>query len=95
MKTWERARSDRRCGLCGQNIDAGEPVLLRSLPGQSWQSARCEACAGEPAPELPALQPLPRAERMTPVQPMLAVASLARDWKAAAVAEREPGEDDE
>lgn len=93
MKAWERSRRARKCGFCGRIVDAGDPVLLRSLPGRSWESVRCEACAGEPVPELPSLQPLPRAVLMTPIQPMLAVRSLARDWKAAAVAEREPGEE--
>lgn len=93
MREWQRARLAKLCGYCGRVIAVGEPVLLRSLHGHSWQLARCEACAGEPAPELPAIESLPSAVRRTPVQPMLAVASLARDWKAAAVAEREPGED--
>ena len=95
MKTWTRARTDtRRCGFCGETIAVGQPVLVRSLAGRDWSSVRCASCAGEPVPELPPLQPVPRAERMTPIQPMLAVRSLARDWKAAAIAEREPGEDD-
>jgi len=94
MKTWERARRERRCGFCGQTIEVGQPVLVRWLPGRDWRSARCQACAGELAPaDLPLLQPLPRAVPMTPIQPMLAVESLARDWKAAAIAEREPGEE--
>ena len=93
MKTWERTRRPRTCGFCGQLVDVGRPILLRSLPGHDWESVRCEACAGEPVPELPPLQPLPRAVPMTPIQPLLAVRSLARDWKAAAIAEREPGED--
>jgi hypothetical protein len=93
MKLWERARIDRRCGLCGEIIAVGQPMLARWIAGHGWKSIRCEHCAGEPVPELAPLQPLPRAVPMTPIQPMLAVASLARDWKSAAVAEREPGED--
>lgn len=91
MKAWERTRFERRCGLCGQAIAVGEPVLIRELPDHNWRSLRCVACAGEPVPDLPLLQVVPRAERMTPIQPLLAVASLARDWKRTAA--REPGEE--
>ena len=92
VKAWTRTRSARRCGLCGQTIAIGEPVLTRELPGRNWRSVRCATCAGELVPDLPPLQPLPRAERMTPIPTLVPVARLARDWKRAA-AEREPGEE--
>lgn len=95
MKAWERARRVRRCGFCGQTIAVGQPLLARWLAGYEWRKVRCAACAGEPVPaDLPEPEIEPaRRLRATPIQPLLAVASLARDWKTAA-AEREPGEDD-
>jgi hypothetical protein len=96
MKTWERARVARRCGLCGGTIAAGAPILARWMGGHGWRKIRCAACAGEPVPaDLPPLGPVVRAVAMTPIEPPLAVASLARDWKLAASAEREPGCDDD
>lgn len=88
--TWERARMAQHCGACGGTIAIGAPIQVLT----KYRKVRCDGCATEPAPDLPALdlEPVPRVLR-TPIQPMLAVASLARDWKASALAEREPGED--
>ena len=90
MRVWERARLEQRCGACDRTVAIGEPIQLLT----KCRKVRCEACATEPAPELPALVAVPRAVSRTPVQPMLAVRSLALDWKQRAMpAEREPGED--
>ena len=93
MRDWQRARLAKMCGNCGHLCAIGEPVLILSRAAAKWQLVRCAACAGEPVPELPALEPRRPTVLTTPIQPMLAVQSLARDWKAAAIAEREPGEE--
>ena len=74
MKEWLRLRIDRRCGFCGQAIDAGELVLAFGAA----RKLRCVQCAGEPAPEvLPVIQ-------STPAKPldMSRLGLLALDWSA-------------
>jgi hypothetical protein len=51
MKTWLRAKAERRCdGPCGRRILKGDPVLELTLPGLHRRPWRCAACAGEPVP---------------------------------------------
>ena len=94
MKTWARAKLERRCGFCGNSIAVGEPFLERWIAGHGWKKVRCIKCAGELAPDdLPLLMPrLIAAVPMTPIAPMRPVRGLALDWKQRQ-AEREPGED--
>ena len=85
MSVWLRASSDVSCGCCGTVIRRGEPVRVLTLA----QLKRCAACAGEPAPELPALeapiratpQPTPKRGRTERFGAM-AVVKRFEDWKA-------------
>lgn len=58
MTMWERARSVRHCGLCGQPIEVGQPLLLIRFdaPAKVRDRVRCETCVGSHAPpDLPDL----------------------------------------
>lgn len=77
-RTWIRTPSARRCGYCGATIARGAPLQLTQIVGLDRPLIRCAQCAGEPAPELPAV-----VER-TPIAPsfgMSRVGALAQDWK--------------
>jgi hypothetical protein len=55
VTTWTRARVAQACGGCPRRIVVGEPMLERRLVGVRRVLVRCQACAGEAAPELPPL----------------------------------------
>lgn len=89
-----RARVAGRCGgRCGQRYQVGDAVLELRVPELANRFYRCEACAGEPAPDLP-----PLASRPIDRTPLVHIASgpntLPLDWKSAGAGEREPGADD-
>jgi hypothetical protein len=49
MIEWKSFSGERRCGLCGRTIAAGEPMLV--ITGTSvdlahhWKIVRCRGCA--------------------------------------------------
>lgn len=57
MTMWERARSLKHCGLCGETIEIGQPLLLiRFDVSKRMDRIRCEKCVGHSAPpDLPDL----------------------------------------
>ena len=57
MKTWQRSRRRLVCGRCCLPIQIGDPLLVLHSLEHGWKKARCVHCAGEPCPELPALEP--------------------------------------
>ncbi len=56
MKTWQRSKRRLVCGRCCGPIQIGDPMLVLHSPEHGWKKCRCVGCAGEPAPELPALE---------------------------------------
>ncbi len=95
MRTWSRSGGDQLCGRCKSPIGRTDPILIIRLHGGTSVRVRCQACADEPVPSN--LPPLPA---LGPVRSILPVptgpGALPFDWKTcAAVAEREPGEDDQ
>jgi len=56
MKTWIRSKRRLVCGRCCDAIQIGDPMLVLHSPEHGWKKCRCQACAGEPVPELPALE---------------------------------------
>ena len=85
MRTWSLAGTGVGCGLCGEPIATGSPVLELSGPG--WKLRRCERCADEPKPEhvtesRPGLVLLKRAAEARPL------AALAADFKIKQGADR-------
>lgn len=81
-RTWTRTARRTFCGRCGRELIVG--TAIRVIGGLSgWKLTRCEACAGEAAPELPAYVPPARIEiPSAPIRRQSSVAQLARDWKA-------------
>ena len=62
MTAWTRDRTLRHCGQCGQDIPAGDVLLLLSFNGRRFKKYRCATCAGPAPPDLPAsieLEPPP------------------------------------
>ena len=91
MKHWRRLTGEAICGRCGERIPAGGPALVLTLQGVTRLKFRCPACAGEAAPELPAV--VERAEPLAESWVALSAVAQGRDWKRAQSGEREPGED--
>lgn len=55
MRSWQRASAGTLCGGCrNREIVRGEPVLHIVLPGVRRPLVRCQDCAGEAPPEMPA-----------------------------------------
>jgi hypothetical protein len=79
-RRWVRAALDTACGLCGDTVGAGEPML--ELCGATWRKRRCAACAGESVPNT-----LPELARHAPITPRLLppkrIGELPFDFKAA------------
>jgi len=92
-RQWTRAEQAKLCGLCGELIALGEPAVIICVNGITRKRWRCQACAGEPPPDLPPL--LPRDEIIcdpqtpNPTRPPWSV----HDWKRKQAGERDPGED--
>ncbi len=53
-RLWLRSQVAVLCGRCGKEIAAGEPVQQVSLLGLRRPLWRCQGCAGEAPPDLPA-----------------------------------------
>jgi hypothetical protein len=51
MRTWVRSPVDERCGSCGRQIPAGDPVLELRMAAVRRALCRCAACAGETVPD--------------------------------------------
>ncbi len=87
MKTWIRATRNHLCGGCGEEIRTGAPeleVLITYLNGPRIRKVRCQACAGEAPPDLPAL--IERAPAA--MTPMTRVGLTPFDFKQRATGER-------
>lgn len=55
MREWRRAPAGTLCGGCHhREIERGEPVLYITLLGVKRPRVRCQDCAGEAPPDLPA-----------------------------------------
>ncbi len=104
-REWRRVASDTLCGLCvNKTIPKGEPALFISLPMVKRERIRCQSCAGESAPELPARVVLAGVQEMAQNGFTKASASapgrtrgelkqaMRREWTPYA-AEREAGEE--
>jgi len=92
MRTWGRALVACRCGLCGQKIARGEPVLRIGVPSLTRVLLRGGCCVQAP-PDLP-----PLVERVPIATPPLVHLrpgphALPFDFKSAAAGEREPGQE--
>lgn len=82
MRIWVRAVIDERCGYCGHEIPAGQPMLTYPVGGRSLK--RCEPCAKEkPPPDLPPLDEPQAVQVPVTMRPTRvgSVADLAKDWK--------------
>ncbi len=53
-RLWQRSQVAVLCGRCGEQVQAGEPVQQVSLLGLRRPLWRCQNCAGEAPPDLPA-----------------------------------------
>ncbi len=53
MSTWRRALVSVKCGLCGQWIAKGDPLLIVQLPAVTARRYRCVACRGPAPADLP------------------------------------------
>ena len=96
MTEWVRAASDCLCGRCAAPIRADVPILLVIVPGVQKPRIRCQTCAVEPVPDLPAAMertPIRPSHRMLPLRAWMP--SVLSDWKLKQSGEREPGMDDE
>lgn len=91
-REWTRAALDKLCGLCGELIEKGEPMLELTIAGISNPKPRCKVCAGPAPPNLP-----PLVEHMPAFTPMVHIVTgpdaLPLDFKHAQAGEREPGEE--
>lgn len=54
MRTWERVSYGCCCGQCGEQLGEGQACLLIALPNLKRRLVRCETCAGQAPPDLPA-----------------------------------------
>ena len=94
MRTWRRAFTDERCGLCRREIAKGDPLLELKIAAIQAPKLRCPMCAGYPPPDdLP-----PLAEQVPmPVTPFAhirtGVGALPFDFRRAQSGERDPGEE--
>ena len=92
MRTWQRSRRRLVCGRCCAAIAIGDPLLVLESPDHTWKKARCQACAGEPVPELPALEAATPQLLGTTVPGFVKVGRIPFDYKQAQ-AGRDPGEE--
>ena len=96
MRTWKRTPFACLCGLCGETVLVGKPVLeIRVTFGSARTPSlhiRCEKCLGPAPPDLPPL--VERAIEFAPICHILTgPGALPFDFKTRG-AGREPGEDD-
>lgn len=84
MKTWRRIRLAGFCGVCGDLLEKGTPVLELTRLG-AWTKFRCAKCAGEPVPDTFDDDPAPVATsiRKQLAERLSSVRALADDWKHA------------
>ena len=88
MRTWTRANLNTLCGNCPTVIKQGEPLLEIGYQGRGWRVVRCEACAGEPVPDV--IEDVATARTIGPrfADRIESIRSLGRDWKHAQAGER-------
>lgn len=87
MRTWQRADRPTICGGPHDQplvIAIGEPVFVITIPGVGKPKYRCQSCAGEAVPELPAY--VERVVPLTPLVPLRAL-KLPQDFKKRASGE--------
>ena len=83
MRRWWRCLSDSLCGRCARQIRQDEPVLLIQLPNMKREMIRCQDCAGEAPPELPASTPR-QSQQFTKRLQQLKQLPIVADWKTKA-----------
>ena len=95
MRTWTRARRICECGLCGQALAVGDPIV--EYVTDRWTKLltfiRCASCEGGAPPDLPLV--IERQEHPRPTLNWTRLGLLPLDFKtrAAVEDEREPGEE--
>lgn len=69
MREWTHAEADGFCGGCGGPLTRGQPISVTAIVGVTRKFVRCEDCAGEAPPKLPAaVATAPEPARFAPLQ---------------------------